>query len=624
MGDAVKDRLEDRVARRIAQGKRVNVMLPDGGKLSIDRKFPFLCLYRYNKEDRDESMVRLVKAQANYLLLPQKSYAVSEKARELIRLIVQGNEDNFDAFLLVEIWSQASEEEEEEDKGVPAFSILSPRTMAKETTETLVNGLKELSLMVPDSIVKMEKGDNRHPNSKASIFSLEECKEIGVLNLGVRLPHFFGSAEKINYPITFRVFRRKFTRIVKKAIYEFIRVQTSSSFDHFGVLGTDLLEDRVTEVDNQLAQINNAYDFLLAVSPVNVDEEWERFCGNNFKEMPVFQYRLLPADPEKMKRDLYDISIDRIEDPTLAFLLHDKRSEMDKEISMLEERNTPQFLYNSFRMYGKPDDKLINVAKHILKEFDGQDNDEYDRVTPEEFKLRAETYINELRSQDPDFGCDIRIRKDLNGIMVNRGCLMISNTFNSAAHRVYPLLEHEIGTHSLTYFNGQKQPLQLFYIGLAGYDEWQEGLAVFSEFMSEGLTRSRMRMLAARVMAADCLANGADFIDNFNMLHGKHNFSPRTAFDISMRIHRGGGLTKDAIYLRGLLKLLDYMKDQDKMDHLYVGKIAAKHIPYIEELLYRNILHRPTVLPLFLHQNKLKEKLEQIRNYHSITELAKY
>ncbi|MGB5926640.1 MAG: tyrosine/phenylalanine carboxypeptidase domain-containing protein [Cyclobacteriaceae bacterium] len=619
MGNEVKDTVEDRVARRISQGKRVNVLLPDGGKLSMDRKFPFLCLYRFSKEDRDESMIRLVKAQANYLLLPQESYPATEKARNLIRLIVQGHEDEFDAFLLVEIWSYRDEEED-----IPAFSIFSPRTMAKETTTTLVNGMKELSLMVPNAIVKIERGDNRHPVSKGSVFSMDECTEIGVLNLGVRIPYFFGSTDKITYPISFRAFRRKFTRIVKKAIYGFIRVQTSNPFDNFGVLGTDLLEERVLEVDHQLAQINNSYDFLLAMSPVNVGEQWEQFCKSNYRELPVFHYRLLPSDPEKMKRDLYDISIDRIEDPTLAFLLHDKRSEMDKEISMLEERNTEQFMYNSFRMYGKPDDKLINVARHILKEFNSLDSEDHERVTPEEFKLRAETYINALRSQAPEFGCDIRIRKDLNGIMVNRGCLMISNTFNSAAHRVYPLLEHEIGTHSLTYYNGQKQPLQLFYIGLAGYDEWQEGLAVFSEYMSDGLTRSRMRMLAARVIASDCLARGADFIENFSMLHEQYNFPARTAFNITTRIHRGGGLTKDSIYLRGLLKLLDYMKDHDTMDHLYIGKIAEKHIPYIEELLYRNILKKPEVLPLFLHQNKLKEKLDQIRNYHSITELAKY
>ncbi|MFA0963200.1 flavohemoglobin expression-modulating QEGLA motif protein [Roseivirga sp. BDSF3-8] len=606
------------IQEKIHTDKSVHTALPDGGFLSFDHRFPFLCLYRFAKGDRDESMVRLIRGQANYLLVPQEDMELPDVYRNLIGSISEVRKEAFDAFLLVEVWSQKTVDDAE-----PSFHLFAPRSMAQSTRQILEDGLKELSMSVPGSVVVTERGDIRHPAGKGPAFSIDEYKENSVLALGIQMPLFFGTVDTIRYPIPFRSFKSHFTRLVKKAIFEFIRVQTTISFAHFGVLGTSLLEERVREVDAQLAEINNTYDFLLAVTPVNTAEEWERFKQNNCSEPPVFRYRLLPADPEKMKRDLYDISIDRIDDPTLAFLLHDKRAEMDKEISMLEERNTQQFLYNSFRLYGKPDAELVNLAKAILDELrTGDEEEEPDRVSPEAFRRQGERYIQALRNQDGAFGCDIRIRKDLDGIMVSRGCLMISDTFYSPAHRVAPLLEHEIGTHSVTYYNGKKQPLELFYVGLAGYDEWQEGLAVFSEYMAGGLTRARLRLLAARVIAANHLAEGADFIENYGMLQAEHGFGERTAFNITTRIHRGGGLTKDAIYLRGFQKLLHYMQHHDEMEHLYVGKLAEKHIPYIEELLYRSILKKPEVLPLFLHQNKLKEKLAEIRSYQSITELA--
>ncbi|MCH5599357.1 flavohemoglobin expression-modulating QEGLA motif protein [Niabella ginsengisoli] len=60
------------------------------------------------------------------------------------------------------------------------------------------------------------------------------------------------------------------------------------------------------------------------------------------------------------------------------------------------------------------------------------------------------------------------------------------------------MLQHEIGTHVVTYYNGKAQPLELFSIGVPGYEELQEGLAVLAEYLNDGLTNSRMRTLAAR------------------------------------------------------------------------------------------------------------------------------
>ncbi|MEJ2501464.1 MAG: DUF1704 domain-containing protein, partial [Campylobacterales bacterium] len=92
-----------------------------------------------------------------------------------------------------------------------------------------------------------------------------------------------------------------------------------------------------------------------------------------------------------------------------------------------------------------------------------------------------------------------------------------------------------------------------------------------------------------------------------------YGFKPKTAFTITTRIFRGGGLTKDAVYLRGLLDILDYIAKGGAIEPLYVGKIAANHIPLVEELLYREILSRPPLFPRYLQEPEAAARLKEIQ-----------
>ena len=74
------------------------------------------------------------------------------------------------------------------------------------------------------------------------------------------------------------------------------------------------------------------------------------------------------------------------------------------------------------------------------------------------------------------------------------------------------------------------KPLRQLSAGLAGYEALQEGLAVFAEYAVGGLDRSRLRLLAARVVAAKMLVDGASFVDCFRVLNRDHHFKKEEAF----------------------------------------------------------------------------------------------
>jgi uncharacterized protein (TIGR02421 family) len=183
------------------------------------------------------------------------------------------------------------------------------------------------------------------------------------------------------------------------------------------------------------------------------------------------------------------------------------------------------------------------------------------------------------------------------------------------------LLHHEIGTHVVTYLNGARQPLTLLTIGLPGYDETQEGLAVLAEYLTGGLDPRRLRVLAARVVAIGKMLDGAGFLEIFESLREGHRIPARTAWSIAIRVVVGGGSVKDAIYLRGITRILEALAEGISLDVLFVGKLSLDHIPLIQDLLDREVLQAPWVRPRWLDVPGAQERVDKLRGGASVTDL---
>ena len=330
---------------------------------------------------------------------------------------------------------------------------------------------------------------------------------------------------------------------------------------------------------------------------------------------------MIALDPEQEKRKLYNIPIDEVDDPTIAFILRGKRLEIEKQLTMLEERGTKNFRFVGESLYGVIKKNVLKEARKILKAFpkrvEGKNNK---RLNGHEFADIANEELAFYNKKFPDIELSLEIRDDVAGIMVSKSKLLINNEVTFGEDRADALIQHEIGTHLLTYCNGKQQPFHQMYEGFEGYDQLQEGLAVIAEYLVGGLTINRLRLLAGRVVAVKSMTDGHNFIETFSLLRKRHGFSERIAYYITMRVYRGGGLTKDAVYLAGLIDVLDYLKNGGELEHLYCGKFNTNHIELVEELLYRKVLKKP-ISPRFLERNEVKKRLKKLRKGIDITEL---
>ena len=374
------------------------------------------------------------------------------------------------------------------------------------------------------------------------------------------------------------------------------------------------------DVDARLAELEREVDVLLNLTPLNAAEAWTDFERSDFGTVPTLRLRPLGFEPDLVRRELYDLEIEHVTDPALHTLLRAKRDEISRQVTALEDRDTSRFVYGSLQLYGGIAPALAAAAEDLLEAIPAR-APSTGSVTAGAFAEAARAEFERYRAVYPEFPARIDVRDDVSDLMVSFGRLLVPEAASFGADRVEPLLHHEIGTHVVTYVNGARQPLSLLTIGLPGYDETQEGLAVLAEYLSGGLDPRRLRVLAARVIAVSQMLDGAEFLEIFESLRADHDLPTRTAWSIATRVVVGGGSVKDAIYLRGITRILQALGEGTSLDVLFVGKLALDHVPLVQDLLDRGVLAAPWVRPRWLDVPGAGERLDKLRAGATVLDL---
>ena len=606
------------VCRRLSQGKQVRRTLPEKGRLHVDRQLPFLCVYRRPDSMEDAGTDALVKGEAAYLIAPGSEEHRNGVA-QLVCGVVKTMVVEFGALLIVEVWASPGDGKSS-DPAVPTvppkFRVLAPPSAAfAKTVDVLARRLGKIKVMKQSVTVEVVDDEPIVPPGMAPLLEPAEAAALNCWTIGLVVPPVY-RANKTGqqFPLLMRQFRRRLGRALKETFYRFSHAQTTHRPPHYNELGRRAVVKAVWEIDRRLGEVSSAFDFLLQVTPVNSEDAWQTFQESGFQHTPEFHYRPAPFDPALLKRQLYQVPIERVEDPALQHIFQEKQQELDRKITMLAERDTPQFRYGSLQLFGKVEDDLFQLATELLARLPrcAEGESAKGQIDAEALATAARAEFECYRAVHPEFTAKVEVSRKAAGIMVSRGTLLINRDTRVARSRVEALLQHEVGTHLLTYFNGRAQPFRQLYSGLAGYDALQEGLAVLAEYLVGGLDRGRLRQLAARVVGVRHMIDGASFVETYQTLTHTFGFPPKNAFTIAMRVYRGGGLTKDAVYLRGLRQILAYLSRGGKLASLFVGKFAVNHVSVINELRLRQVLRDPPLCPRYMDNPESLERLASL------------
>ncbi|WP_455274615.1 flavohemoglobin expression-modulating QEGLA motif protein [Rhizobium herbae] len=596
----------------IRTDKSVRKDFDNGGRLHIDRALPFLSVH-IGKGREDLAARDIAAANASYLIVNDV-----EEALPIIIAVGGVLRDRFGAFLLLDIDELDHDTLITDDAPyLPPFEIRIASTAdtgAKDAAEAMAAGtdIRQVKFRTPH----VERFELKTDRQAAAL-----AEQTGFPLVAVRFAPIYRQPESGNtYPdLRERLVANIFDAGLK-AFAAFVGTTQSLKLATHRALGRKAFVDAVSRADRSFDDVASSFDFLLAVTPINTDAAWQAFKAGKFKQEPQFLYRPLSVQVEAEKRKLFSVAFDRFEDPVLYHLYREKQQELDLQLSLISARETSRFVEYGRALYGPVEASLYRVAQDILTKTaalaDGGDDVEDDPQTAdcEEVEAAARVMIADYHRQYPGFAAEIELRDDLpSGMLVSGERLLISRHTLMPRGRVHALLSHEIGVHLLTYFNGSAQGLRLFRSGLAGYEGMQEGLAVFSEYMAGGMTVGRLRLIAARVVACSAMLEGRPFAETYGMLVGEHRFGPVAAFHLTMRLYRGGGLAKDAIYLRGLLELLSHLKSGGALDPFWMGKISASHFRVMQELSLRGLLKAPVIRPAFLTHPQAQARLDKAR-----------
>ncbi|MDA1373046.1 MAG: DUF1704 domain-containing protein [Proteobacteria bacterium] len=613
--------IED-VIGRLAVGRKVHRKLPHGGVLHIEGHLPFLIVHRAAR-DAVVGTGKLIVNETAYIAVKSEFRGL----RRLISAIVRQQHQVFGAFLLVEVWTGPHQEGESDalievvDKR-QAIRVHVPSGYRGHFAKILQQALSRLD-GPRKTTVTVDRG---HKRVRSMAPPLADANSgLKVTSVGIEIAPTWSDPQGGNvYPKELRELIRGFTNALRVALYEFACHHTQQCPIDFQVLGRSALSKLVWRVDEEIASVADSFDFLLQVTPVNAYAAWLEFQRNRCKVTPLLHYRPFPVDPIVLKRRLYAIGVERIDDPAISELFREKVMELDREISLVGEIESSIFLHGSLQLFGPVDAAMQDLALRILARLPrrSRDDSRAGYIDAEAFAARALDEIAYYKEQDPKVAATVQVRRDISsGLMVSSGNLLIGHETRIPAARAEALLQHEIGTHMLTYHNGRAQPLRQLYSGLAGYDELQEGLAVFAEYLTGGLSRPRLRLLAARVVGAAMMIKGAGFVEVFNTLHHDHGFSQRIAFNITIRLYRGGGLTKDAVYLNGLGQVITFLQSGGQLESLLIGKLALKHAAIMRELRLRDVVRSPRLLPRYLTLPGAEERLLEVTSGKMLEDL---
>ncbi len=395
-----------------------------------------------------------------------------------------------------------------------------------------------------------------------------------------------------DYPKLIRELQQKLKQAILNNAQYFSEENTNWKSKNSVHLLDKKTDPAIVSVDKNLFKLLKGFELLAYVNPINTNSEQKRFVKSKYTELPKFKYAPIKINPFELKKQLNSLKIQEISDVSIRQMYESVINSYFDKIDLLSALGTRKFLYNSLRYFGRPSKKDLTNAQYILHLPD----------IPSEPKrvpfLSMDEAISTFKNALEDYGINCKIElsnRVISQVMVlnSKKTILIRPDAQFTRKEANALIEHEIGVHMVTTQNSSDEKLKIFNLGLPVNTMTQEGLALLSEYLSGNITLKRLRKIAFRVVITDMMCSGADFIECFNYLVNRHKVSTNDAYTIVTRIFRGGGFTKDYLYLIGFEKILKLWNSDVNLSPLLVGKTSLDFYDTINEMIEREMIAKP-------------------------------
>jgi uncharacterized protein (TIGR02421 family) len=336
--------------------------------------------------------------------------------------------------------------------------------------------------------------------------------------------------------------------------------------------------------------------------------EWNRdikqqFFADKCKELPKFNYPTF--DPSKTL-SLVSEARSLMGNSDIDEWLKRISTKLEYGALMMGSVGTKKFYEFSEALYGKPTNPFTDgksTPLELANIFDKQISSyaSYNFGSPPPMCYLASDIAEQMQAAVTKmFGTDapkVEVVDELSAnALANPKLIRIRRTACFTDLDAQQLINHEAHIHVATSINGLNQPhLKILAAGHPGTTKTQEGLAVFSEYITNSIDLDRLRRLADRIIAIQMSIEGADFLEVYDYFLGRIG-NESQAYENTRRVFRGGVLTggapftKDGVYLEGLIRVHNFLKAiaangrADCLKLLFCGKLDIEDIPVLYKL----------------------------------------
>jgi len=383
--------------------------------------------------------------------------------------------------------------------------------------------------------------------------------------------------------------------------------------------------------------------------------EWNRdikrqFFADKAKELPKVNYPQF--DPSKTLV-LVNQARSLLRNTDIDNWLERVSIKLEYAALMMASAGTQKFYEFSETLYGKPTNPFADgksTPLELANTFDKQISSyaTYDLGAPPPMCYLASDIAQQMQAavvkMFGDEAPKVEIVDELSAnALANPKLIRIRKTACFTDLDAQQLISHEAHIHVATSINGLNQPyLKILAAGHPGTTKTQEGLAIFSEYITNSIDLDRLRRLADRILAIQMAIEGADFIDVYHYFLGRIG-SESQAYENSRRVFRGGVLTggapftKDGVYLEGFIRVHNFLKAiaangrADCLKLLFCGKMDIEDIPVLYKLEEMGLCKPAKYLPpwvkdvryllAYLTCSEFLNKMDMTKNYAHYDEL---
>lgn len=349
------------------------------------------------------------------------------------------------------------------------------------------------------------------------------------------------------------------------------------------------ISSELRNIDEMLFSCVANIDILDAIAPKNYQEAKADFFQNNFNISPKFIYKVNDIPLFEKKRTLFNIPIEHIKNKSLTKLYAEVIQAYIDKLDQFRHIGSPEFLYDSLRYYGEPSQRELKNASYLLHV-----TQDYKEVSGEPVSIDDIKRYFESFADANQYPLELSIETDMMAnALVSGSHVKISDKAKLTNIQLKALAHHELGVHLVTTLNAQSQPLKVLQLGSPVNTTAQEGLAMLCEYLAGFMTFERLSTLALRVVAVNSMIVEKDFKRTFNLLMDEYQVEANKAFTICSRVYRGGGFTKDYLYLKGFQQVLEAYRNKQNISNLLCGKVSYEQLPLITQLVEQGYFITP-------------------------------